>query len=157
VSQTTTQYNAPAFTGGFAQPVPQVSQTVLSFTVGSGMLTVGTRAFRNPRHDRWLIHDNGSVTGTHHKHHQHAIWIVEQFGPKLTLRTTTGRYLAADKHHHVYLCNAQHSHDTQFQLEYVSGLIALRGHHGRYVGIHGGGGVKTHHHIGEDELFEWVM
>eukprot|EP01120_Amphizonella_sp_Union-15-10_P015147 TRINITY_DN7712_c0_g1_i1.p1 TRINITY_DN7712_c0_g1~~TRINITY_DN7712_c0_g1_i1.p1 ORF type:complete len:129 (-),score=16.77 TRINITY_DN7712_c0_g1_i1:41-397(-) len=116
---------------------------------------MGNKAFRNPHHDRWLITENGYVRASHHKHHQHAVWHVEHHNGLVSLRSHTGKYLAADHSHNVYLTDSHHHHDAKFHLEHHHGLVAIRSHHGRYIGVHGDE-LRASHEKGHSELFEEV-
>jgi len=76
-------------------------------------------------------------------------------GKKVSIKTHNGRYIAVNCNHEIYLRHDHHNDEAKFHLENHHGKVALKSHHGGYLGVHDGR-LSVHHERTEHELFQEI-
>jgi len=74
-------------------------------------------------------------------------------GKKVSLKTHNGHFVAVNSNSEIYLAKSHSSDECKFALENHHGRVALKSHHGGYLGVRDGK-VHVHEDRTDDELFE---
>jgi len=151
-----TQYPGIAYAAasmGIPTPGGQIYSAIMSYdSIG------GLRALRT-YDGKWLVAESGRLF-THHNLQEHidrALFTFETHGDnKISLRTSHGKYVAANSYHSVYLTQHHHEYETKFHIEWYNGRVSFRSHHLGYLGVDGFGEVRVSSHRGANELFEVI-
>jgi len=116
---------------------------------------MGAKAFR-AHNGEYLVAEEGHLytegvlNGKGHFH-------VEEHdgGKKVSLKTHNGHYVAVNSNMEIYLAKNHSSDECKFALENHHGRVALKSHHGGYLGIRDGK-AHVHEERTDEELFEEV-
>jgi len=117
---------------------------------------MGAKAFKGA-HGQYLAAEEGHLYGMHEMQKQTKFHIEEHDGgKKVSLRTHNGHYVAVNVNKEIYMAHSHASDEAKFHLERHEGRVAIKAHHGGYLGLTKEGQVRIYHERTPSELFEEV-
>jgi len=116
---------------------------------------MGAKTFK-AYNGEYIVAEEGHIYLHHHKDHK-AVFHVEEHdgGAKVSLKTHNGHYVAVNTNKEIYVAHQHSGDESKWHLEHHHGKIALKSHHGGYLGVDPASGkIRVHHEKTEYELFE---
>lgn len=151
-------YNAPPVM--YAPPQPQFMMQPPAFAQQTIVYTPnfvnhhGKRAFQ--AHDgTFLTAEDGGLYNEPYLSHKAHIHLHHCHDDVYRLRTHHGKYLAIDFFGNLYTTYDELA-ETKFRVENINGRVAIKAHHGPYIGVRHGR-VHVVPMLGEHELFNIMV
>ncbi|PRP87054.1 hypothetical protein PROFUN_04790 [Planoprotostelium fungivorum] len=147
---------------GYAQPgypQPYATETVVTTIQqqpGGLVNNHGKRAFQAHNGTFLTAEDGGLFNEPYlsHKAHFHLEWHHDDI---YTIRCHHSKWLAVDYNGYIYTTHSHGEHNhTKFRVENINGRVAIKAHHGPYIGVKHGS-VHLSNHLGEHELFNIMV